>query len=93
MGDRGLSLRVQGLTLYQASLQEDDKNGREFLRRRGSLILGLNAYDGRLNHDLYDAIVDAYTAYLHSRGEMESLRRSEEVCIVVTRATAGVGRS
>ena len=61
--------------------------GREFLHRRlGGLIPGLIAYDGRLDHDLYDALVAAYTAYLHSRGETESLGRPEEVCIVVPRA-------
>ena len=68
--------------------------GREFLRRHlGGLIPGLNAYDGRLDHDLYDALMAAYTAYLHGRGETESLGRPEEVCIVVPRALAGADRS
>ena len=69
------------------------REGREFLRRRlGGLIPGLNAYDGRLDHDLYDALVAAYTAYLHDRGETESLGRPQEVCIVVPRTPAGTAR-
>ena len=64
--------------------------GREFLRRRvGRLIPGLDEYEGRLTHDLYDALVAAYTAYLHSRGETESLGPPEEVSIVVPQAMAG----
>ena len=40
----------------------------------------------------YDALVAAYTAYLHDRCETESLGRPEEVCIVVPRTPAGTAR-
>ena len=61
--------------------------GREFLRRRlNERIPGLKDRAERLNHDQGDALVAAYTAYLHSRGETESLGLPEEVPIVVPRA-------
>jgi predicted nuclease with RNAse H fold len=58
--------------------------GMGFLRERlGELIHGVTSYPERLTHDLCDAILAAYTAYLHSQGKTESLGIEEEAFIVV----------
>jgi predicted nuclease with RNAse H fold len=63
------------------------KTGREGLRflRAGlaPLIGGLEDYSGRVDHDLYDALVAAYTAYLHGAGRTETLGLAEEGQIVL----------
>ena len=58
--------------------------GREFLRERlVGLIPGLGEYEGRLDHDLYDALVAAYTAYLHRLGRTETLGLEQEGQIIL----------
>lgn len=60
--------------------------GMAFLQERlGQLVPGVTTYAGRLTHDLYDAILAAYTAYLHSPEKTESLGIEEEAFIVVPR--------
>ena len=63
------------------------REGLRFLRRGlAPLIPGLSAYEGRMNHDAYDSLVAAYTAYLHAQGKTETLAGpGEEVPIVVPR--------
>ena len=64
------------------------KEGLLFLRDRLSkLVAGVGSCAQRLNHDQYDAIVAAYTAYLHSLGQTEAVGLEEEVCIEVPRLT------
>ena len=59
------------------------KEGLDFLHERLSrLIPGLTSYPGHLDHDSYDALVAAYTAYLHHLGRTEAAGLQEEVCIV-----------
>lgn len=63
---------------------KNKKEGMEFLSKHlGRLVPDLASYQGRLSHDLYDALMAAYTAYLHSIGETESVGLEEEVCIIV----------
>jgi predicted nuclease with RNAse H fold len=58
--------------------------GMAFLRERlGELVPGVTSYPEKLTHDLCDAILSAYTAYLHSQGKTESLGIEEEAMIVV----------
>jgi len=53
--------------------------GRAFLRERlADLIPDLAPYISKLNHDLCDALIAAYTAYLHSRSETEAVGDPEE---------------
>ena len=60
--------------------------GMAFLRERlGDLVSGVTAHEGKLTHDLCDAILAAYTAYLHYRGKTESLGIEEEAFIIVPR--------
>ena len=49
---------------------------------------GLREHEGRLSHDHLDAIVAAYTAYLHGRGQAEAVGDPEEGVIYVPRAVA-----
>ena len=61
--------------------------GIEFLMQRlVERIPGLGAYRSRIDHDGCDALIVAYTAYLHSRGRTESVGLEEEVPIVLPRA-------
>jgi predicted nuclease with RNAse H fold len=63
------------------------KEGLDFLRQRlDTLIPGLASHGGRLSHDLCDALVAAYTAYLHSLGQTEAVGLPEEERIVLPRA-------
>ena len=65
------------------------RDGMAFLRRRlGRLIPGLSTCGTRLNHDLCDALMAAYTAYLHARDLTESVGLDEEVPIVMPRPSA-----
>ena len=60
-----------------------------FLQRRlGWRIPGLSTSGMRLNHDLCDALVAAYTAYLHPRDLTESVGLDEGVPIVLSRPSA-----
>lgn len=61
--------------------------GRRWLRERlEGLVPGLREHQGRLGHDQLDAIVAAYTAYLHGRGQAEAVGDPEEGLIYVPRA-------
>lgn len=63
--------------------------GRQWLRAKlEDLVPGLREHEGHLNHDQLDAIVAAYTAYLHSRGQAEAVGDPEEGVIYVPRAAA-----
>ncbi len=60
--------------------------GRQWLRERlEGLVPGLGERPGRLSHDELDAVVAAYTAYLHGRGLAEEVGDAEEGVIVVPR--------
>ena len=60
--------------------------GMTFLKERlGQLVPGVASYPGKLTHDLCDAILAAYTAYLHGQGKTESLGIEEEAFVVVPR--------
>ena len=60
--------------------------GRQWLRERlEGLVPGLGEREGRLSHDELDAVVAAYTAYLHGRGLAEEVGDPEEGMIVVPR--------
>ena len=62
------------------------REGLLFLRERLSgLIGGLASYDGKLDHDLCDALFAAHTAYLHSLGRSEVVGLEDEGQIVVPR--------
>jgi len=58
--------------------------GRRWLRGRlAELVPGLAEHDGCLGHDHLDAIVAAYTAYVHSRGQAEGVGDPAEGLIYV----------
>ena len=58
--------------------------GLDFLRKRlKELVPGVAAHQERVTHDLCDALLAAYTAYLHGCGRTESLGWEAEVKIVV----------
>ena len=60
--------------------------GIAFLRERlEGLISGLSSCREKLTHDLCDALLVAYTAFLHGQGSTESLGIEEEATIVVPR--------
>ena len=64
--------------------------GRAFLQERlGCLIPGVAFHHGKMTHDMYDAILAAYTAYLHSQGKTELLGIEDEGFIVVPKTGAG----
>ena len=61
--------------------------GRSWLRERlEGLVPGLREHEGRLGHDQLDAVVAAYTAYLHDHGLAEGAGDPEEGLIWVPRA-------
>jgi predicted nuclease with RNAse H fold len=63
--------------------------GRQWLRQRlEGLVPGLREHRHPLGHDQLDAIVAAYTAYLHGRGQAEAVGDCEEGVIYVPRAGA-----
>ena len=58
--------------------------GIEFMMERvAQRIPGLGAYRGKIDHDGCDALIVAYTADLHSRGQTESVGLEEEVPIIL----------
>ena len=66
------------------------REGIDFLRRRLSrLIPGVDTHRDALDHDLCDALVAAYTAYLHGLGRTEAVGLPEEVCIVMPKLDSG----
>ncbi len=65
------------------------KAGRQWLRDRlEGLVPGLPEHGRLLSHDELDAIVAAYTAYLHGQGQAEAVGDREEGVIYVPRARA-----
>ena len=55
-----------------------------FLRERlAALMPCLIPYLTRFNHDLCDALIAAYTAYLHTKGEIEIIGGPEEGAIFI----------
>jgi predicted nuclease with RNAse H fold len=65
------------------------KAGRQWLQERLEGLVPCLAEHGRLlSHDELDAIVAAYTAYLHGRGQAEAVGDREEGVIYVPRARA-----
>jgi len=61
--------------------------GRRWLRARlEGLVPGLREHEGRLGHDQLDAVVAAYTAYLHDHGLAEGVGDPEEGLIWLPRA-------
>jgi predicted nuclease with RNAse H fold len=66
------------------------KAGRLWLHERlEGLVPGLAEQGRLLSHDELDAIVAAYTAYLHGRGQAEAVGDREEGFIYVPKAGAG----
>jgi len=64
------------------------KAGRQWLRQRlEGLVPGLREHERRLGHDLLDAIVAAYTAYLHGQGQAEAVGDPQEGVIYVPKAS------
>ena len=64
--------------------------GRAFLKERlGCLVPGVASHPGKMTHDMYDAILAAYTAYLHSQGKTELLGIEDEGFIVVPKTGEG----
>ncbi len=65
------------------------KAGQHWLRERlERLVPGLSEHEGRLGHDELDAIVAAYTAYLHGQGQTEAVGDREEGVIYVPKTRA-----
>ncbi len=65
------------------------KAGRQWLHDRlEGLVPGLPEHGRLLSHDELDAIVAAYTAYLHGQGQAEAVGDREEGVIYVPRARA-----
>ena len=66
--------------------KKTSREGMAFLRERlGELVGGLGAIEGRLGHDLGDAIIAAYTGYLGGLGQTEAMGVEEEGRIVIPR--------
>jgi predicted nuclease with RNAse H fold len=65
------------------------KAGRQWLHERlEGLVPGLAEHRHTLSHDEIDAIVAAYTAYLHGRGQAEAVGDREEGFIYLPKAGA-----
>jgi len=65
------------------------KAGRQWLRQRlEGLVPGLREHRRSLSHDELDAIVAAYTAYLHGQGQVEAVGEREEGAIYVPKTRA-----
>ena len=61
-----------------------NKQGLTLLRDKlGNMLLGLKPWPAMLNHDLYDAVLAAYTALLRHRNRVEALASSQERTIVI----------
>jgi predicted nuclease with RNAse H fold len=64
------------------------KAGRQWLRQRlEGLVPGLREHGRPLSHDELDAIVAAYTAYLHGQGQAEAVGDPEEGVIYVPKTS------
>ena len=62
--------------------------GLEFLHTRLSeLVPGLSEYEGKPNHDMYDGLVAAYTAYLYGLGQCELIGTEDEVQIALPKSS------
>ncbi len=60
------------------------ETGLSFLQQRlNKLIPGVESYRNYLSHNIYDALIAAYTGFLHHNLKTSSLGIAEEVCIVV----------
>jgi len=65
------------------------KAGQQWLRQRlEGLVPGLREHRRSLSHDELDAIVAAYTAYLHGQGQVEAVGEREEGAIYVPKTRA-----
>ena len=73
------------VALFGRSIPSKSKpSGISFLRQRlAQLMPQLTAYLPRFNHDLCDALIAAYNAYLYARGEAEAVGDLEEGAICV----------
>jgi len=73
------------VALFGRSIPSKSKpSGISFLRQRlAQLMPQLTAYLPRFNHDLCDALIAAYNAYLYARGEAEAVGDWEEGAICV----------
>lgn len=73
------------VALFGRSIPSKSKpSGISFLRQRlAQLMSQLTAYLPRFNHDLCDALIAAYNAYLYARGEAEAVGDLEEGAICV----------
>jgi predicted nuclease with RNAse H fold len=66
------------------------KAGQQWLRQRlEGLVPGLREHRHPLSHDQLDAIVAAYTAYLHGQGQAEAVGDGEEGAIYVPKTSGG----
>ena len=74
------------VALFGRSIPSKSKpSGISFLRQRlAQLMPQLTAYLPRFNHDLCDALIAAYNAYLYARGEAEAVGDLEEGAICVS---------
>jgi predicted nuclease with RNAse H fold len=64
------------------------KAGRQWLRQRlEGLVPSLREHERPLSHDQLDAIVAAYTAYLHGQGQAEAVGDPQEGVIYVPKAS------
>jgi predicted nuclease with RNAse H fold len=79
-------VRLFGLPI----LKKTTKAGRQRLQEcLEGLVPGLREHGRLLSHDELDAIVAAYTGYLHGQGQAEAVGDREEGVIYVPRARAG----
>ncbi len=80
----GSKVRLFGKPIPKKTRRE----GREFLHSRLSrLVPGLGDYEGGINHDMYDGLVAAYTAYVYSLGQCELVGPEDEVQIVLPKSS------
>ncbi|HUX48192.1 MAG TPA: hypothetical protein VMV76_03315 [Dehalococcoidia bacterium] len=60
------------------------KQGMSFLKDKlGDILPGLKPYSGMLDHNFFDAAVEAYTALLYHQNRVEALGSSEEGLIFI----------
>ena len=80
----GSKVRLFGKPIPKKTRRE----GLEFLGSRlTELVPGLSEIEGRINHDMYDGLVAAYTAYLYGLGQCELIGPEDEVQIVLPKAS------
>ena len=69
--------------------KKSTKAGRQWLRQRlEGLVPGLREHSRLLSHDQLDAVVAAYTAYLHRQGQAEAMGDPQEGVIYVPKTRA-----